>query len=323
MILKIANKVNSNYANPVNQKNASFGAAGTGRVKPLDNDCFVFLQKDFLSLGGDAILKRIKESLNEKSFIGAGKDAKVYKIIDTDYAVRVPYSVFSNIKKPANINLNLTEQDKVNHVVAKFDNGVTIMKYIEGFSLYGDVRVSKQQQTQMDKMLLALPVSVYHNLFKQVCHAKDNGMIFDCDGRNVILNPQMKTLTAIDFYPMNKKNPETVKPLRHIYSAVSTTAKGTEGKLAALILKGALKEFQPGVKPCIKSQEISFTDFLAVVQPDIPQVSYRNLQELKEILTDVKALKFKEFLGGNVKEELSSTLKEANEMINSVLMRSS
>lgn len=321
MILKIANSSSINNTNPVSRKNASFGQTRASALSPLDKDRFEICSKNLLSLGAEEITKRINDSLNKECFLGKGCEANVYKIKGSDYVVRIPYEVFSDILKPSKLNLKVTEQDKINHVVARFDNGVTIMNFIKGYSLYGDIHVTNEKQNKIDNMLLDLPVSAYHNLFKQVCHARDNDMIFDCDGRNVILDPEKKTLTAIDFNPMDPDYPEAVKPLRHIYAAVATTAKGSEGKLAGMILKGALKEFAVGVKPCMDIGEIRFFDFIAVVKADVSKPIFADWQDLKETLTDVEVLKFKELIGEKVNEELSEKLKMADEMINRVLMK--
>lgn len=269
---------------------------------------------DLLTLSKEEIINAILiSSKKSENFIGNGNEAKVYKIDGTNYCVRVPYE--SKSLKNSDISLAVSEKDKVNHVVARFSNGVTIMKLIDGFSLEG--RFSDTfPQAPRNKALLKLPVSAFNKLFKQVCNAKDNDMIFDCSAPNLIINPKEKTITAIDFYEMDPEYPEVVKPLRHMLEAMGDSddfefRKRVIGK----ILLGALEELKPDVKPCLNIGEFKFRDFMDNAQNGGSLCRSQKWAKLKDVLTEVECLKIKEMAGGKVKDMLQYKIDEASELI--------
>ena len=288
--------------------------------KQLKNDVFErsSAQKtdknDFLSLSKQEIIDRVLFSVKQReNYIGCGGDARVYKIENTDYCVRLPYK--SGDLKNTTLSFDLKEQDRINHTVAKFSNGAAIMKYIEGFTLSKRSSQGKLSQSVVDRALLDLPVSAFHGLFKQVCHAKDNGMIFDCSSTNVILDTKKQALTAIDFYEMLPEEPEDIKPLRFMQASLTEGADFALKKKCALkIILGALEELKPGVKPCMNIGEFGFRDFVDNVQIGNDISPSKEWVILKDVLTDVLCLKIKEIAGCNVNDLLEYKIEEAQTM---------
>lgn len=271
-------------------------------------------KSDLLTLSKEEIINAILiSSKKSENFIGNGNEAKVYKIDGTNYCVRVPYD--SKNLRNSDISLDVSEKDKVNHVVARFSNGVTIMNLIDGFSLEGRFSNTFPQEPR-NKALLKLPVSAFNGLFKQVCHAKDNDMIFDCSAPNLIINPKEKTITAIDFYEMDPEYPEQVKPLRHMLEAMGDSDDFEfRKKVIGKILLGALEELKPDVKPCLNIGEFKFRDFMDNAQNGGSLCRSQKWAKLKDVLTDVECLKIKEMAGIDVKDILQYKIDEASELI--------
>lgn len=296
-----------------------------GKTKPISLQMPAALNKDTISFSGriniNDFLKLPKKEIIEKAiqaktksnFLGAGGEAEVYRIPDTKYCVRF---VKKQTDLPKSTSFRLTETDKINHIAAKLGRKASIMHYIEGENCFA---------YKNKKELSMLPTESYHRLFRQICHAKENNMIFDCDATNIIYNPKDKSLTAIDFYQIDKNYPENVHPLSTIYRALRmhNTTEGFDAQynkmLAGGLLEAGLKEFESGVKPCINISDIDFSRlfsrFEELNQEKLP-VQY---EFLKETITDIQCLKFKELIGEDVKNELSGKIKFAKALIDQVL----
>ena len=160
----------------------------------LEKDVVNFSKKEFLTLPPKEIWARIKASLsNAKNFIGIGGEAKVWKIEGTNYCIRIVYdAVINQNLKP---DFNISEKDKVNHVVAKFDDDFTIMPVIEGVTFYSN----KINNDKVASIVENMPQEAFDRLFLQVYHAEKIGMKFDSGPCNIIINPEELTMTAIDF----------------------------------------------------------------------------------------------------------------------------
>ena len=284
-----------------------------------DSVSFSGRQKDLLELPREEIFEKISQSINNENLLGEGNEARVYKIAGTNYAfrhARIPddRTNFTDYKK--NLSFDINTDDKINHVVAKLGEGSAILRYLPGENcfVYND-----------KKELCNLPTDSYYNLYKQICFAKDNEMIFDCCETNIIYNPKDKSLTAIDFYKQDYGFPENVKPLSYIYSAIAssiatpdkTLYKNLLGSLVGVILK----EFEPGVKPVQNIGEFDinrfFGNFENYYEDDMPP----QYKILKSKLIDLQCLKLQEILGHDVKNEQIAAIKISKSIVNQILKK--
>lgn len=157
---------------------------------------------NFLELPKETIFKRLTKVLqNQNNFLGAGSEAIVYDIPGTNYCFRIPYLdtegyILANWK--SNFSTDIIEKEKINHIVANLGQGASIMNKIEGNPISF---VNKDH-----KCILDFPSKSYGTIIKQVLKARENNLVFDCSCGNIIINPQNKTITAIDFNnPMRKR----------------------------------------------------------------------------------------------------------------------
>ena len=90
-------------------------------------------------------IEKINKSLCDALKIGSGTEAKIYKILDTNYVIRVPNSK-KFINDSAKINFNISAQDRINHCIATVDD-CQIQKYIEGCNPRGYIERSYRTGT--------------------------------------------------------------------------------------------------------------------------------------------------------------------------------
>lgn len=294
---------------PLNKDTVSFSV----RQCPQYGD-----QKDLLDLSENEIFSKIDAAIKPENFIGEGNEARVYKIPETDYVVRI----VKDSDKPDNFNdyktelsFDLSDEDKINHVAAKLGNGSCILHCLNGESCF-------KHKNKSD--LFNLPVDSYHKLYKQISFAKDHDMIFDVCDSNIIYNPEDKSLTAIDFYKNTDDYPENVKPLAFIFCAIAYSVKGIypeTKKLFGGLVSAALKELESGAK-CpqdVANLDINhlFASYESYNHCELPP----QLELLKSKVIDIQCLKLKEFLGQDVKKEIQGSMKVAKALINQFLLK--
>ncbi|MCM1003074.1 MAG: hypothetical protein NC408_01895 [Candidatus Gastranaerophilales bacterium] len=188
----VFNPINMNNTNP---RTAVF-QGGRNKLPAPAQDLFIKSTEDLLSLPRNEIFKRIRNSfMKEENMLGRGGDAEVWKIENSDYCVRVPHDSFGRIFSRFSKRLN--RDDRSNHVVAKLAQNATIMKFIPGFTFDG----KKNEDKKIALMIENMPVEAFTDLFKQIKTAEHNSdLSFDCGFKNIIINPEKQTMTAIDFY---------------------------------------------------------------------------------------------------------------------------
>lgn len=192
-MLKI-NQLKINNASPINKLSSQFKAL----LPPnqLGQDIFISSKNQFLQSSKSEIFKAIDLSIKDENFLGEGSDAKVYKIPNTEYIVRLiknkKNNGFVNYKKQ--LSFSITPRDKINHIVAKLGEGCSLMQHLKGTNLC---------EYMYSNELAELPQSIYYDLYKKICFAKANGMVFDFAPSNIIYDPNKKTLTPIDFIKKN------------------------------------------------------------------------------------------------------------------------
>lgn len=275
--------------------------------------------KDLLELSDKEIFDRIQTSMSSiKNYLGQGNEARVYKIEGTNYCVR--FDNFESLKfDKMQLNRDTTEADKVNHIVAKFGEGSSIMRYIEGSPVLStDSMFDSKEPKRIAEEIAQMPVKSFNRFLKQICHAYNNDMIFDCCWPNVIINPKNQTITAIDFNK-NTEN-ESLKPLSYMFSSLvhPDTTQAQCKIYADKILNAALDEFAPATKPCWNIANFDFSSLLRNLSYKTPLDDvFVNI--FKDTLNTIQDLKFQDIKGFDVTKELEANLKVARALIKQIM----
>lgn len=226
----------------------------------LNKDVVTLSKKEFLTLPPKEIWARINSSLeNDKNFLGSGGEADVWKIEGTNYCIRIPNGTPKGLS--AKPNFNLTKQDKVNHVIAKFSNRSSIMPVIEGYTMLNSRNARSED---VAKMLENMPQKAFDDLFLQVYHAYKAGMYFDTGTNNIIINPKNQTLTAIDFVK-NTLYPVENNILNSLFFCLTTPSvvnKSMRKSLAGKFLSAPLNAVKAEPKRDIDLTKCGFSDFI-------------------------------------------------------------
>lgn len=207
----ISREKTSNLA-PLKQDTVSFGAAKFARPK------------DLMDLPRKEILEICKESIQKKNLLGEGQEAVVYKIDEYPraYCIRQEKKGkldFSKLK----LDFDLNKFDIANFVVAKLGEGVTLLQYISGIPL----KIMRNQDTpsgiKVKESLQELiannfPEESFIRVIDQIENNRAQGIIFDRKGENLLVDPMIQELTAIDFSPKFKDI--EYNPIAYIYHAL-------------------------------------------------------------------------------------------------------
>ncbi len=277
------------------------------------SDNISFTSKNLLSLSSDRISKIVKVAIEETNFIGSGKEGEVYKIPDTDYCIKILKRNLGNRTNFGKWTTEIDEIDKANHILAKAENGSTIMKYINGTSLftYPDI-----------ENIVNLPESIFKQLLKQVYEAQNLGLAFDNAPTNLIYNIEKQTLIAIDFYKPDFEF--EIFPYTRICTVlapgvfknhnINTTKKWT-GKLLNIALEEYSKknshEFyinDDDIIRCVNRFEFLYKDILS------PEYKF-----LKQSFIDIINLKKAQRRGEEVDRELTGKIKYAKSIVGQIL----
>lgn len=295
-----------------NSQDRNFGL----KLKPqLSQDVVNFTgYRRFLDLPKDEIFARIKRSIRPDYFIGAGGEAKVYSIKGTKYCFRWPKGTADSYR--THLDFDISEADKVNHVVANLGGGATIMNRLKGVPVKTDKMTTDQIQ-QVAQTIVDFPVQSYRTFMHQLADADRKNMYFDNFWPNVIINSKDKTITAIDFV---KDFPyaEEFAPLGKMFSVLTHDGNTVDqmGMIANKILKAALKDLAPGQKPCIPPNQFDFSLFLIDLRNlnkfSIADESYCDLFNALERVVELKELELK---GENVTSMLKNDIQVAKEII--------
>ena len=218
---------------------------------------------DLLDLPKQEIFKTIRKNVKAENFIGAGYEAKCYKIPNTAYCVRIPNDNPKNYDKF--YSKDVSPAEKINHVVANLGGGARVQKYIEGYPvefIEGD-GIDKTREFVAD-IVDKMPLASFRDMLHQISNAYKYDMMFDSVGFNVIVNPLNKTMTVIDFYKKDDDIFESLNPLSSMYASLinSKTTFEQKKRIAAKVLLAALDEFEPQHCPCMRYQELDFNRFI-------------------------------------------------------------
>ena len=242
---------------------------------------------DFLSLSESEIIKRVKESIKTDNLIGHGTEAKVYKIENTDYCVRLPYesSVISNFK----FSKELSPEDRINHVRAKLGIHESILPFFEG-EIINKYLPSNLKRQKLQEYVANMPVRSYTNLLHYIAKAANEKMLFDYRGNNLIIDLKKNQFTAIDFNKMRSDFPRSVRPLTEIYMALTgfKTQEDIKQKIFKKIMLAGLDEFNPKNIPCMS---LSLFDFDELIKTHFNLADNSCENKYKHILNAFKELK--------------------------------
>lgn len=188
------------------------------RLQPLKRDTVNFTSKNLLSMSPDKITKAVQGAVRKNQEIGYGSEGVVYKIPNSDYCVKVYNG--EGVNNLGNWNLNVSSQDKINHVVARAENNSVIMKLIKGLPLKSD---------KPDE-IFDLPKQSYRNFLIQLSKAYDECMQFDNFSSNIIYNKEKKSLTAIDFFEPNPDIDFEFQPLQDVFKCLKSRGNTPKDK---------------------------------------------------------------------------------------------
>lgn len=288
------------YANlqPLRQDTVSFSSQKPGK-------------KLLQELSSDEINKIIKKTIaNPINYIGQGNEGKVYNIPEFNCCIKIlktaqntPFGEWS---------FNITEQDVINHIIAKSKNKSVIMKKIEGEPLI---------YNEKSQALFNLPQSSYREFIKQLDNAHRHEMFFDNAPNNILFSEKNQTITAIDFL-------DSGFAIRGTFSsAYSVLYKFPENnndikndlKLGGKFLNIALDEIE---KP---TGEIDVIDFDIDLLLDMIENSSRGklppqYKFLRRSVEKIFELKEKRSRGEDVTIELNGQLKYARCIIKQILL---
>ncbi len=206
-------------------------------------DSVSFTSKNLLSKGVNAITEAVNDTVLLTKNIGFGSEGTVYKIQDTNYCVKI---LNKSPEKICNWSLNIKPEERVNHIVAKANNGAVIMKYIEGEAL---------NWAEKPKELAELPKLTYKRLLTQIQNAYDNCMALDPVPSNIIYNQKDKTLTAIDFRDLDYyEDLYEHTPIKDVFMVLKANEKNDfaelyNRRLGGKLLSVVIDEIASGKKP--------------------------------------------------------------------------
>ncbi len=272
---------------------------------------------DLMSLPEADVLEKVRNSVLPENFLGAGIEAEVYRIKDTNYCVRIPY--LSQDIYLSDFTKKLTPTDKVNHVVAKLGFGASVMKFFDGIIPKWYINNSSRRY-QLQEKIAEMPIKSYSELLHQIAGAIDNEMLFDFSGGNLIVDTERQKLTAIDFYGI-QDNPRPIRPMTEIYSVL--TCYGSEEKTGKIIydkiIDAGLEEFKPDNIPCMDIELFDFNGLVLKRNSDNNSFGRGNINKyinpinklidtIYENIKDLKQLKKKEITDKSVSKLLEEKL---------------
>ena len=293
-------------------------------VKPSMYGCDTvsFSARNFLAQSEDKIIATIIKSVkNEENCLGIGSEAEVFQVEGTNYCVRLPYGNIEDetelISYFSDFDLNVSEEDKINHVVAKLGHGATLMHKINGRPVINIGMNAVDAFTSIIRVS-KLPQSAYCNLLRQISEAYKKDMMFDPYGTNVIADTQ--NMTAIDFYKKQTIYKDDLNPLGDIYDAlvaIKTPPARAEKNIIKKIYNAALIELAPNHKPCLDPEEFEIYKFTLDLLND-KKINDKEFDNLWSAFTKVSKYKELELSGLNASPELEHSIENAKAVLDKV-----
>ena len=180
--------------------------------------------KDLMDLPEKQIIEICQNALKKQIPLGRGQEATVYKIEEfpREYCIREDRRIckgYNNLK----LSYNLDKFDKANFVVAKIGEGLTLLKYISGIPLKimrnsDTISGIKVKESMQELIANNFPEESFIKVLDQIESNRTNGIVFDRKGENLLVDPMIQEITAIDFSP--KFNDIEYNPIAYIYHAL-------------------------------------------------------------------------------------------------------
>ena len=276
-----------------------------------DTVSFGNAKRDLMSLSDNTIFQQVKDAVKEENLIGEGGEGGVYKIGDSGYCVKkssyVSFEDLDSLKK--SFTRNVTEQDKINHIVAKYANSVAIMPIIQGTPVISRF-MSDDEINNISEQICSMPKSAFHDFLYQLSDAYKKDMMMDCNGANVIVDPKNKKITVIDFCRNSLE--EAASHLAYMYASLvhEYTTVQQHNIIAEKVMNAGLEEFRPGVIPCCHFDNFGFSDLIRAFDDLDLFTSKKYTKLLRELTYKIRDLKSQELRGINVTNELNFEIKK-------------
>ena len=288
-----------------NSANKRFSDVAFQPKLQCDTVSFTAKKDDFLSLPISKILKKVKESVNREHLIGGGAEGVVYQIDGTEYCLKLSRFGDSVDTLPEYFSKNVSEEDKINHVVAHLGRDSVLMKRIDGVSVFDINNYSADVSFASAEKLLEFPNSSYRDLLTQVIKATKYGMEYDCHGGNLIIDFEKEKFTAIDFYPSRKSiNEEVLSKIYQPFTSLYSFGENSKRMLGKKIMYMLLDEFKPNVKPEIDFKDVDVYSFMCDLTIDGTIKTNRLLGDIDKSFNSLVELKNRELAGEDVTKEL-------------------
>lgn len=178
--------------------------------------------KDLMELPAKRILQECQKAIKDNIILGEGKEARVYKLqAYPQYCIRCEKRSNFDVNK-LTLSKHLDSYDKLNHVVARLDEGTSLMKYIPGVPLkIMDTDTAdgiKVKNTIKGLVANNFSETPFIKVIAQVEEAKSKGIDFDRRGENLHVDPLNQEMVCFDFSP--KYQESGYNPISYIYSAL-------------------------------------------------------------------------------------------------------
>ncbi|MBO5384716.1 hypothetical protein J6A64_00225 [bacterium] len=295
-----------------------------------DTVSFCSLGVEFLNLPKNEIMRKIRDSIREENLLGRGVEGQVYAIDGTDYCLKYSQNTDSLQTLSKSFRKRVSDEDRINHIVARLGNDAVIMKKIKGVSVADINRLPVKEYNESIEKLLKFPNSAYRDLLNQIIEALKHGMEYDCHGGNLIVDFENKKLTAIDFYsPRKLYNSEALfkvyspflnegcfEKIYQPFLDINYFDEDSKRLLGKKIMYMLLAELKPEVQPKLDFQDIDVLPFLC----DLANVGTIKINQLLAQISDgfneLVDLKERELAGADVYEQIYQTNESVRKLVN-------
>lgn len=296
-------------------------------LAPLKQDTVSFSgrvpKKDLIELSPQRIISECRKAIKEGIKIGEGQEAIAYKIeAYPQYCIRREKLKAGRISE-FSLDTKLNKYDKVNHVVAKLDEGTQLMRFIPGIPLKITHRDTvdgiKVKETVKGLVANNFPESSFKKVITQIEEAKLKGIDFDRKGENLHVEPLSQEMICIDFSP--KFHDIEYNPISYIYSALDVDKTEHAPKIFGKLCKAYAQRLLevPSSKLNLEHLDTNFyhRGFMEDAFNEFPD---KNI--LEETKTQLDALIEAKKDSSNPKEYLEYLVDEFKEFIDEKVMSS-
>ena len=295
-----------------------------------DTVSFCSLGVEFLNLPKNEIMRKIRDSIREENLLGRGVEGQVYAIDGTDYCLKYSQNTDSLQTLSKSFRKRVSDEDRINHIVARLGNDAVIMKKIKGVSVADINRLPVKEYNESIEKLLKFPNSAYRDLLNQIIEALKHGMEYDCHGGNLIVDFENKKLTAIDFCsPRKLYNSEALfkvyspflnegcfEKIYQPFLDINYFDEDSKRLLGKKIMYMLLDELKPEVQPKLDFQDIDVLPFLC----DLANVGTIKINQLLAQISDgfneLVDLKERELAGAEVYKQIYQTNESVRKLVN-------